>query len=599
MSGTQAFETIFKDKPTTRDGIMTAFNSLLQEIQPTELQVELMWAQWDLILQCLVPQLYNCDAWVLYYTKHTVNWLPTQHMRLLSNDSLLRLLLSPLGDKLLGWIQSQKWEDDSVETLVNFKSQSPGTFAMALQIISEADKLLLRYQHVQYPLLSSKLKILTLNVNGIQQAAHTIVETYLQYYHILFLQETKFSNQHHIDDFYFHLDRVIGRNNYKCFINDQRTVLPDGSLAYPSGGILTYFHKDTPGFANLTPQDRSIQNRYMTIRTQWQGTEVFFHNIYAPVQHADKATFFHQLPTNFAHDSIHFAFGDFNIPIHEHLDATQFNDHHEQGKTAMMEWLLELSMEAIWRLNNPDTLTYSSPSRQTVLTMALWTHQSSMSHDPLTVILEPKDTKHGRPQWKFPRELASDSQYKTFIEEATGELLQHWSNTPQLNLGISWLKWKKWIRRETKDYYKQFKHSRLQTLHEANILMRTNKAQYLLGEITQQQYNISKDVHKEIRAQYHEFNMDQRFEFHATQMEAPTKFFFRKPRDTVAARTISEVKDTEGTMQTKQSEIEKTFVEHWTRIMNTEIPRRSTNTRPKQKCGVTLKANLATMKPSG
>ncbi|CAK4158518.1 unnamed protein product [Aphanomyces euteiches] len=154
MSGTQAFETIFKDKPTTRDGIMTAFNSLLQQIQPTKLQVELMWAQWDLILQCLVPQLYNCDAWVLYYTKHTVNWLPTQHMRLLSNDSLHRLLLSPLGDKLLGWIQSQKWEDDSVETLVNFKSQSPGTFAMALQIISEADKLLLRYQHLQYPLLS-------------------------------------------------------------------------------------------------------------------------------------------------------------------------------------------------------------------------------------------------------------------------------------------------------------------------------------------------------------------------------------------------------------------------------------------------------------
>ncbi|KAH9118515.1 hypothetical protein AeMF1_008381 [Aphanomyces euteiches] len=53
-------------------------------------------------------------------------------------------------------------------------------------------------------------------------------------------------------------------------------------------------------------------------------------------------------------------------------------------------------------------------------------------------------------------------------------------------------------------------------------------------------------------------------------MEAPTKFFFRKPRDTVTAKTISEVKDTEGTMQTKQSEIEKTFVEHWTRIMNTE-----------------------------
>ncbi|KAH9117819.1 hypothetical protein AeMF1_008709, partial [Aphanomyces euteiches] len=241
-------------------------------------------------------------------------------------------------------------------------------------------------------------------------------------------------------------------------------------------------------------------------------------------------------------------------------------------------------MEDIWRLNNPNTLTYSSPSRQNRIAYgfvdtSIVDESRSYSkyiepvhgdHLALTVILEPKDTKHGRPKWKFSRKLASDSQYKTFIEEATGELLQHWSNTPQLNLGISWLKWKKWIRRETKDYYKQFKHSRLQTLHEANILMRTNKAQYLLGEITQQQYNISKDVHKEIRAQYHEFNMDQRFEFHATQMEAPTKFFFRKPRDTVAARTISEVKDTEGTMQTKQSEIEKTFVEHWTRIMNTE-----------------------------
>ena len=60
--------------------------------------------------------------------------------------------------------------------------------------------------------------------------------------------------------------------------------------------------------------------------------------------------------------------------------------------------------------------------------------------------------------------------------------------------------------------------------------MRHTKQQLLRGNATEQQYEATKEIHSQIRTQYHEYNMDQRFDFHATQMETPTKSFFRKTR---------------------------------------------------------------------
>ncbi|KAH9139025.1 hypothetical protein AeRB84_016687 [Aphanomyces euteiches] len=433
-------------------------------------------------------------------------------------------------------------------------------------------------------ILKTAIKIMTLNVNGIQNASHTLVEKYFLNHHVVLLQETKFPDQRHIEDSRFHVDRVVGQGNYLCFINDKRHTLPNGTKTYPWGGVVTYVHKDFPGFHNITQLDISVPNRYLVIKTQWNDKDIYIHNVYAPVNRVDKAPFFTQLPTDFPNPSVHMAFGDFNLPMTEHLDSACFSQHHDMGRHEFIQWTLDLQLTDIWRMDHPETLTYSGPTRQNRLDYGLvdtnladhTQHYSSYfepvhgDHLALSITIEPRHTKRGRTKWKFPRELAKDAQYRAFIEKATFELLRQWNTTPNLNLGISWLQWKKQIRWETKQYYKMLKTSRRMTMSMAqNHKIRAKRA-LVSNDITQEQYHNISTTYNQIRTQYHEYNMDQRFDFHATQMESSTRSFYRKPRDRITTQTIHQVRDTSGNMQSTQEGIEAAFIQHWSKIMNKE-----------------------------
>ncbi|CAK4352751.1 unnamed protein product [Aphanomyces euteiches] len=153
MNTKHRFQMLFKRKHTTRDNSIEAFSQLPQQLTPTQLQTELFLAEWDLLLQCIAPKLYNCDAWVLYFTKHKVNWLPTQHMRLLSTDSLHKMLQSSVGVAIHKWLHSQEWNDSFLTAMTAVQDTNVTPAELTLVITGDTENQKLEYQPLHYPLL--------------------------------------------------------------------------------------------------------------------------------------------------------------------------------------------------------------------------------------------------------------------------------------------------------------------------------------------------------------------------------------------------------------------------------------------------------------
>ncbi|KAG9398649.1 hypothetical protein AC1031_014431 [Aphanomyces cochlioides] len=153
MNTKHQFQMLFKRKHTTRDRSIEAFSQLTQQLTSTQLQTELFWAEWDLLLQCIAPKLYNCDAWVLYFTKHKVNWLPTQHMRLLSTDSLHKMLQSSVGVAIHKWLHSQEWNDSFLTAMTAVQNTNVTPAELTLVITGDTENQKLEYQPLHYPLL--------------------------------------------------------------------------------------------------------------------------------------------------------------------------------------------------------------------------------------------------------------------------------------------------------------------------------------------------------------------------------------------------------------------------------------------------------------
>ena len=67
-----------------------------------------------------------------------------------------------------------------------------------------------------------------------------------------------------------------------------------------------------------------VPDRYMVVHVKWSQTDVYIHNIYAPVQVAD-VLFLESFPRSFAPKCIHIVCGDFNSPPNPALDARTFD----------------------------------------------------------------------------------------------------------------------------------------------------------------------------------------------------------------------------------------------------------------------------------
>ncbi|ETV75049.1 hypothetical protein H257_10648 [Aphanomyces astaci] len=135
-----------------------------------------------------------------------------------------------------------------------------------------------------------------------------------------------------------------------------------GPHPHRSKGVATFFHSSMPGFASLKALwSLRVPDRYLVVRTEWDSTPVYFHNVYAPVESADRAGFFASLPRDFEPTSRHFVGGDFNLPMDAALDTTAFHPNHHVGKDECCEWLSALRVVDAWRTKEPNRKVLTGP----------------------------------------------------------------------------------------------------------------------------------------------------------------------------------------------------------------------------------------------
>ncbi|KAG9414726.1 hypothetical protein AC1031_008141 [Aphanomyces cochlioides] len=94
----------------------------------------------------------------------------------------------------------------------------------------------------------------------------------------------------------------------------------------------------------------------MVVKTKWTTQDVYFHNVYAPVDNDARETFFESLPRDFPPNATHFVMGDFNLPIDRELDSASGTAQHHTGRQECMAWLQALGVIDAWRLHHPRRL---------------------------------------------------------------------------------------------------------------------------------------------------------------------------------------------------------------------------------------------------
>ena len=103
-------------------------------------------------------------------------------------------------------------------------------------------------------------------------------------YHITCLQETSFSSPHGVETFQA---QVNAEYHNTMFVNDRGTS-SDVHLHGKHGGVCTILHTDFSGSDTATHMvELDVSDRYMVVHAKWSQTDVYIHNVYAPVQVAD------------------------------------------------------------------------------------------------------------------------------------------------------------------------------------------------------------------------------------------------------------------------------------------------------------------------
>ena len=312
---------------------------------------------------------------------------------------------------------------------------------------------------------SPNTTITTCNLNGLKLNGHQVAKRLATPTQCLLFQETKFQNARHLETFEMHLNNEVGLNNYVFFTNDHRTLLNQINPRR-SSGVAMYFHKSMPGFSHLHHlQELDVPDRYMVVKTQWQQTTVYIHNVYAPVIPRDRADFFASLPRQFDERSLHIVGGDFNIPFDETLDTTHHRLDHNQGKQECFEWLSCLHVLDPWRLHHPDKRVFSGPGQSNRLDYLLVDHEliaqnyksttyvsNHFGGDHLchTVVLTHGTASHGPSYWRLPRELLLNPDVANAIKTEASELLDKMQADESLNYGALWYGWLKRIKKKLK-----------------------------------------------------------------------------------------------------------------------------------------------------
>ena len=190
-------------------------------------------------------------------------------------------------------------------------------------------------------------------------------------YHITCLQETSFSSPHGVETFQA---QVNAEYQNTMFVNGRDTS-SDKNLHGKHGGVCTILHTDFSGSDTATHMvELDVPDRYMVVHVKWSQTDVYIHNVYAPVQAVERAAFFESLPRSFAPGCIHIVCGDFNSPLNPALDARTPSTVHIASNRALLAWTWDLGVTDPWRIHHPDDRVFSGPGRVNRLDYILVSH---------------------------------------------------------------------------------------------------------------------------------------------------------------------------------------------------------------------------------
>ncbi|RHY00169.1 hypothetical protein DYB25_001964 [Aphanomyces astaci] len=528
-----------------------------EPLTPTQILVEDALSLFELWLSIMAPTFFKRDAWVLCLTGKPVIWLTTGTGRLLTPNTLLLILRSALGNSVLQRLVRHLPDHALVQQLTVMSEWT--------HVYGEDQTLSVRQEGTD-----RVLRLVQLGLSG--------------------LAKTKLKDSHHLSTFTYHIQHAIGHGKYFIAVNDPRVhpdYIPahDDDPAHRSGGVALVFDDTVPGFHDLRHMsEHDVPYKYMVVSTQWQETPVYFHCVYAPVRSAERAAYFDSLPRDFPEDSIHLVMGDLNLPMDLYLDVERQHSDHNVGRVNCLEWLAALRVTDAWRMHHDESRTYSGPHKRTRLDYIFAdTHlvrdcyvssgyqrpdaHVAGDHAIHTLVLEDVHQTMGKGYWKMPKELVQYPQVREAIATEASRLL-HYIRTAH-NPGVVWHAWKKRTRRFLQDAHRFVRSHYMREKATAAGRLTEARRLHTEGHSTDQDLAEEEKIYVETEDLWKLYYSDLKFDVHAGKNERSTAHFFRPPTKLLYKTPVRSVNQRDGTVSTDPDDIQREFVDHWTRVMQT------------------------------
>ncbi|KAH9142090.1 hypothetical protein AeRB84_013810 [Aphanomyces euteiches] len=182
------------------------------------------------------------------------------------------------------------------------------------------------------------------------------------------------------------------------------------------------------------------------------------------------------------------------------------------------------------------------------------------------VELQPVKTTRVKCYWKLPKELLAIREVREAIVSEAGELLERLRNSNQP--GDMWTQWQRCTKRFFQKYHARMVTNQKNALQEAKIQWLQAQLRHHHGRLTEAALNTARAQCETKKQDLKQHHADLSFDFHATQNEAPTSHFFRKPRARQFSIPIVECYDEQGNVTAIPEEIHAAFTRHWSSVMS-------------------------------
>ena len=345
------------------------------------------------------------------------------------------------------------------------------------------------------------------------------------------------------------------------------------------GGGTAICFRDKNTTANNIITDKN--GKYQILDVELNGHKITLTNVYAPsrgqykIQKDRKSlwTTLHNILTDRSTpDSIHILAGDFNM-TEDKQDRTTLNEYQQTclSQTSLTALKNTLNIEEVYRKQHPSAKQYTYFHHRTMTRTRLDRIYTSKSIDhhitnaalipttmsdhynaPQTTITFDKITR-GKGVWIFNNNLLQDNEYVKLITETLADqtnakrlyrdIADWWENTKQ-TIKQKTAKYAKAKTKQEKKYETYLRKRLRNTLRKEERLRRDNRiSQQLRAKI--EEIEKKKEQGARIRTKI-EWNNDG---------ERNTKLFFALEKQKTASRSITQLKDENGTVKDKQEDI--------------------------------------------